>query len=108
MNLVAIAFPIVLVLSIGTSGISWADKDDDNGLTKQRDEGGSKTAGKHATGQEQRLAEPKDCKEIAAGTGGEGNTIQQAAQRDCEGSQALGSGTGVSSGTGTGKAGSAR
>ena len=108
MNVAAMAFPIVLAVSIGTLGISSADKVDDNALTKQREERSSKTPDQHPTGQGQRLPEPKDCKEIAAGTGGGDNTIQQAAQRDCERSQALGSGTEFSSGTGSGKMGSAR
>ncbi|WP_447985714.1 hypothetical protein [Nitrospira sp. Nam74] len=104
MNVIAIAFPIIsFAVSIGASGISWADRVDGSALTKQRDEPGSTSTDKHPTGQEQRLPVPKDCKEIEAGTGFGGDTTQQAAQRDCERSRALGSGTGVSSGTGSGK-----
>ncbi len=107
MKVIALASSILFVaVSISTSGISWADRVDDSALTKQREETPSTSTDKHPTGQAQRLPEPKDCKDIEAGTGFGGNTTQQAAQRDCERSRALGSGTGVSSGTGSGKMGS--
>ena len=85
---------VVLMITVGTVEFATSKEGQAQKKAKETQQGESRTS-------EEKIAEPDDCSNIRSGT--TGSASEAAAQKDCESSRHLGAGSGVSSGTGSGK-----